>query len=66
MMKQNTNIMYELFYTFIVVIILIAISFVIKEAAWYLFIMAIALVGIERKICQNIEYDEYELFSKLF
>lgn len=66
MMKQNTNIMYELFYTFIVVIILIAISFIIKDAAWYLFIMAIALVFIERKICQNIEYDEYELFSKLF
>lgn len=66
MMKQNTNIMYELFYTFIVVIILIAISFIIKNAAWYLFIMAIALVFIERKICQNIEYDEYELFSKLF
>ncbi len=66
MMKQNTNIMYELFYTFVVVIILLAISLIITNAAWYLFIMAILLFTINTKLNKKIKFDEYKLFSKLF
>lgn len=66
MMKQNTNIMYELFYTFVVVIILLTISLIITNAAWYLFIMAILLFAINTKINKKIEFDEYKLFGKLF
>ena len=66
MMKQNTNIMYELFYTFVVVIILLTISLIITNAAWYLFIMAILLFAINTKINNKIKFDEYKLFGKLF
>lgn len=66
MMKQNTNIMYELFYTFVVVIILLAISLIITDAAWYLFVMIALLFVIDAKINKKIKNDEYKLFGKLF
>lgn len=66
MMKQNTNIMYELFYTFLVVIILLAISLIITDAAWYLFVMIALLFVIDAKINKKIKNDEYKLFGKLF
>lgn len=66
MMKQNTNIMYELFYTFVVVIILLAISLIITDAAWYLFVMIALLFVIDAKINKKIKKDEYKLFGKLF
>ena len=58
--------MYELFYTFVVVIILLAISLIITDAAWYLFVMIALLFVIDAKINKKIKKDEYKLFGKLF
>lgn len=66
MMKQNTNIMYELFYTFVVAIVFFLISFVIKSAAWYLIVMAAVLYIANLKIDNYIKKNEYSLFGKLY
>ena len=66
MMKQNTNIMYELFYTFVVGIVFSLISIIIKDAAWYLFIMAVIFVYVNSKIDSYIKKNEYNLFGKLY
>ena len=66
MMKQNTNIMYELFYTFVVGIVFFLISIIIKDAAWYLFIMAVIFVYVNSKIDSYIKKNEYNLFGKLY
>ena len=66
MMKQNTNIMYELFYTFVVAIAFFLISLVIKSAAWYLIVMAAVLYIVNLKIDNYIKKNEYSLFGKLY
>lgn len=66
MMKQNTNIMYELFYTFVVAIAFFLISFVIKSAAWYLIVMVAVLYIANLKIDNYIKKNEYSLFGKLY
>ena len=66
MMKQNTNIMYELFYTVVVVIVFCLISLLIKDAAWYLIIMSIIFMFINGKIDNKVKHGQYSLFGKIF
>ena len=59
MMKQNTNVMYELFYTFVMMVILIVISFLIKRLLVFiifilmLFIVANAILNEYIHCCQG-------------
>ncbi|MBR1540575.1 MAG: hypothetical protein IJ629_05390 [Clostridia bacterium] len=53
MMKQNTNVMYELFYTFMMMVVLILFSFFVRKAE--LFLLFILIIG----IVINLEINEY-------
>ena len=53
MMKQNTNVMYELFYTFMMMIVLIIMSFFFKSPEIYLIFILIVT------ICTNLLLNEY-------
>lgn len=53
MMKQNTNVMYELFYTFIQLVILICLSFFFRKS--FLFLLWILMIT----VLENVLLEEY-------
>lgn len=66
MMKQNTNVMYELFYTLIVIGILILFSFVIKNSVAFLSLILGLLIIINVIINENIHNHQNKLMRKVF
>ena len=66
MMKQNTNVMYELFYTVFVAIILIGISQIIDSFEIYLITCLILLVFIDKVLTRFIRENQSRLFEKIF
>ena len=66
MMKQNTNVMYVLFYTFIVIMILVATSFMVQTTLMYLFAVVAATLIINTIIDEHIYQNQDEIFKKLF
>ena len=66
MMKQNTNAMYELFYTLLVIGILWIISVAIKNIGLYLiFVLAISII-INTIINEYIFKKQDKIFRKVF
>ena len=66
MMKQNTNVMYELFYTLLVIGILWIISVAIKNIGLYLiFVLAISII-INTIINEYIFKKQDKIFRKVF
>ena len=66
MMKQNTNVMYELFYTLLVIGILWIVSVVIKNIGLYLiFVLAISII-INTIINEYIFKKQDKIFRKVF
>ena len=66
MMKQNTNVMYELFYTLIVIGILIAFSFFVKNSLAFLSLILVLLIIINMVINENIHNNQNKLMRKVF
>ena len=66
MMKQNTNVMYELFYTLIVIGILFFISIFIKDVLVYLIFVLALCVLINTLISEHIRQKQYKIFEKVF
>ena len=46
MMKQNTNVMYELFYTMIVIFIVVGLGFIFENIVMYLAVLSIIMIAI--------------------
>ena len=66
MMKQNTNVMYELFYTLAVIGILISFSFLIKNSLIFLsFILGLCII-INMIINEYVHNNQYKLSKKIF
>ncbi len=66
MMKQNTNVMYELFYTLAVIGILISFSFLIKNSLIFLsFILGLCII-INVIINEYVHNNQYKLSKKIF
>lgn len=66
MMKQNTNIMYELFYTLIIGFILFIISKLIVSELLFLTISGILLIVVNYFINKYINDKKYEIFGKIY
>ena len=66
MMKQNTNVMYELFYTLCTMIALVAIAFIINNTSLYLAIMMITLYIINMMTTIMVEMNKNKLFEKIY
>lgn len=66
MMKQNTNVMYELFYTLLICLIFFIISKIILHDTVFLTIIGILLVIINRFINEYIDKKKYEIFGKIY
>ena len=66
MMKQNTNVMYELFYTLIVIGILFLICFVIKDITIYLILVLALCIIINFAVNEYIYKNQTKIFEKVF
>ena len=66
MMKQNTNVMYELFYTLCTMIALVAIAFIINNTSLYLAIMMIILYIVNMMTTIIVEMNKSRLFEKIY
>ena len=66
MMKQNTNVMYELFYTLIVIGILFLICFVIKDITIYLILVLALCIIINFAVNEYIYKKQEKIFEKVF
>ena len=66
MMKQNTNVMYELFYTLIVIGILFLICAFIKNIAIYLIVVLALSIIINFLINEYIYQKQEKIFEKVF
>ena len=66
MMKQNTNVMYELFYTLIVIGFLIGFSFLIKNSLGFLSLILGLLITINLVINEQIHNNQNKLMKKIF
>ena len=66
MMKQNTNVMYELFYTLIVMGILFLICFVIKDITIYLILVLALCIIINFAVNEYIYKNQTKIFEKVF
>lgn len=66
MMKQNTNVMYILFYTLIVIGVLIGSSQIINHTEIFLMITIIFTLIINGLIDKNISKNERKIFKKLY
>ena len=66
MMKQNTNVMHELFYTLCAMGILVLISFVINEVNIYLVVIMICLYIINVVTSIMIKESQNKLFEKIY
>lgn len=65
MMKQNTNVMYELFYTILIITVIIGLSFAIKNLNIYYIILTITTIYLNIKTNKYIETNENKIFEKL-
>lgn len=66
MMKQNTNVLYVLFYTFIVVMILVASSFIIQNTLLFLCTVLFVTLIINTIISEHVYKKQDIIFKKLF
>ena len=66
MMKQNTNVMYELFYTLYVMGILVVIAFVIRNVSIFFVTIMISLYLINIITSFMIEKAQNKLFEKIY
>ena len=66
MMKQNTNVMYALFYTLIIIAILAAISFIIVNIELFLIFVLSATIVINMCLNEYIHKNQMQLFKKVF
>lgn len=66
MMKQNTNVMYELFYTLIVGILLFIISKIFINKIIFLSILFLCLILVNIIINKFMKNKEYEIFGKIY
>ncbi len=66
MMKQNTNVLYELFYTLIVIGILMVITVFIKNILLYLIFLLFVCIIINAIINEYIYYKQDYIFRKIF
>lgn len=66
MMKQNTNVMHELFYTLCVMGIMVLISLIINDVSIYLVIMMISLYIINVCTSVLIKESQSRLFEKIY
>lgn len=66
MMKQNTNVMYELFYTLLVCLILFVISNIFTYDVIFLTFIGICLIIINWVINKYVEKEKNKIFSKIY
>ena len=66
MMKQNTNVMYELFYTVLVAGILIIIAKLFSKIELYISFCLILFVIINSVLSKFIKKNQAKLFEKIF
>ena len=66
MMKQNTNVMYELFYTMIVILISILAGFIITNIKIYFSIMILAILIINIRLNKYIFKNDTKIFENIF
>ena len=66
MMKQNTNVMYELFYTVLITGVLLIISKIINDFEIYIFICLIVCIFIIIFLIRYIKENQKKLFKKVF
>ena len=66
MMKQNTNVMYELFYTMIVILISILAGFIITNINIYFSIMILAILIINIRLNKYIFKNDTKIFENIF
>ena len=65
MMKQNTNVMYELFYTFLMMVILIMISFLFRKSIVFLIFALIIAIIVNLYINEYIHNNQNKLMKKI-
>ena len=66
MMKQNTNVMYELFYTMIIILISILLGFVITNIKIYFSILLIAVLIVNIRLNRYIFKNDIKVFEYIF
>lgn len=66
MMKENTNVMYVLFYTLIVVVILVLTGNIIENNILYLLFVGVSLMIINIVFNRYIKANQREIFSKVY
>ena len=66
MMKQNTNVMYELFYTMIVILISILAGFIITNINIYFSLMILAILIINIRLNKYIFKNDIKIFENIF
>ena len=66
MMKQNTNVMYELFYTIIVLVIIIGLGFLVSNLRFYFPVLISLLLLINLWMNDYLRIRDYKIFEKLY
>lgn len=66
MMKQNTNVMFELFYTMLIIIFLIGIGFILKDLTLYFIIIALTFLIGNIFLSRYIWDNDQKIFSRLY
>ena len=66
MMKQNTNVMYELFYTMAFILLFIVLGIVIQNIKLYFAIVCVFTFIINMKIGQYLKNNDNKIFERLY
>ena len=66
MMKQNTNVMYELFYTIIVLVVIIGLGFLVSNLSFYFSVLISLLLLINLWMNDYLRIKDYKIFEKLY
>lgn len=66
MMKQNTNVMFELFYTMLIIIFLIGIGFILKDLTLYFIIIALTFLIGNIVLSKYIWDNDQKIFDRLY
>lgn len=66
MMKQNTNVMYELFYTMLIIYIVVGIGFIINNLSAYFIIVGITVIILNLLMNKYIFDNDVKLFKKVY
>ena len=66
MMKQNTNVMYELFYTIIVLVVIIGLGFLVSNLRFYFPVLISLLLLINLWMNDYLRIKDYKIFEKLY